>query len=127
MHLKPPLIFVTLSGHGERHSSSCTQEPGGRDGQSPAYQSEVSVRAAGLPSGRLSRWPAAERRAWTVPTTRPSVGGGEIVRKRVKLSFQPTSMVPGPDGRRWQNDLLMLGNKSDERGWTYSDVYLRTR
>ena len=41
VYLKPALIFVALSGNEERHPSSWTQEPSGRDGQFPAYQSAV--------------------------------------------------------------------------------------
>jgi hypothetical protein len=39
----------------------------------------------------------------------------------IKLRFQPTDMTPGPDGRRFQRDLLNLGGKSDNRGYSYAD------
>jgi hypothetical protein len=43
----------------------------------------------------------------------------------IKLRFQPTDMTPGPDGRRFQRDLLNLGGKSDNRGYSYADTFLR--
>ena len=44
----------------------------------------------------------------------------------IKLRFQPTDMTPGPDGRRFQRDLLNLGGKSDNRGYSYADTHVLT-
>ena len=66
----------------------------GRGARSTACQREIWVRAGGLPSGRLSRAPAEERRPWTGPTSERDRGGRQpplhSVRERVNGRSPPT-------------------------------------
>ena len=44
---------------------------------------------------------------------------------KVSVDFEPTDMLPGQKGRAWQRNLLLQGSKTDTRGFSLTDMYLR--
>ena len=43
----------------------------------------------------------------------------------IKLLFDPCDMTPGPSGRKFRRDLLLASGKTDTRGWSLADCFLR--
>ena len=43
----------------------------------------------------------------------------------IKIQFEQTDMVPGPKGRVFRRNLLVHGGKSDDRGFSHADCFLR--
>ena len=43
----------------------------------------------------------------------------------IKIQFEQTDMVPGPKGRVFRRNTLVHGGKSDERGYSFADCFLR--
>ena len=43
----------------------------------------------------------------------------------IKLSFQQYDCVPGPKCREFRRNLLQLGARTDDRGHSLADCYLR--
>ena len=43
----------------------------------------------------------------------------------IKLLFDPTDMTPGPAGLRFRRDLLLASGKTDTRGYSIADTFLR--
>jgi hypothetical protein len=43
----------------------------------------------------------------------------------IKIQFEQSDMVPGPKGRVFCRNLLVHGGKSDDRGFSLGDCFLR--
>jgi hypothetical protein len=43
----------------------------------------------------------------------------------IKLLFEQTDMTPGPKGRAFRRDALLHGGRTDDRGYSYADHFLR--
>ena len=43
----------------------------------------------------------------------------------IKLSFKQYDCVPGPQCREFRRNLLQLGAKTDDRGYSLADTFLR--
>ena len=43
----------------------------------------------------------------------------------IKLLFEQTDMTPGPKGRVFRRDALLHGGRTDDRGYSFADHFLR--